>query len=580
MNMEKFLFQEVTSTEEKYAPIINLEQASEILGLTVEDIKQLLQENLISTISPNISKIRVSDLVAFKYGITGILPIFQGSNASSALQSDNQDTENEIGKGWVFMAKLDHGDGSLYTSKGGTKFHVAFYYVNHENLKLRKVLTANSEEEVLSKMNLFKENLAMSKSRYFETDQKLEAVASGDVHAFKEVYGEYMEMWSAKDRSEATKKEKKYLYREFILPYFADMNITKITATDVQKFYNQVKIKKDGELRSVSGMKKIRTHLNTIFDFAMNAQGYISKLPTHKVDLPQGKETDKEARFFELEELLEIFADLIAHEKYFLVAKILMGTGLRSQEFLALQWSNIDFEEKTIKISNAMIQSKDEKGNNVQVLGATKTKASVRTIYVGSVVLDALKQWKAYQVKYGIDKKAKELGTEDFVVLDKNGNVHLYHSFHNNYMKHIHNKGTFKHHANWYSFRHCFASYNHSQGVDQMVIKRFMGHTGDNLTEKVYTSIPKEKLLEGAEIYNNFLEKLFEDVEKFIKVLGEEKDRKQQEIILLEQKAKEKEPELIETTEEITEEESNIEMIRQKVNLKKTVTKRTKCYKK
>lgn len=572
--MNKEFYQEIATIKSKYGAFVDLSDSCAILGLSETEIFQLVKENQLTTISPIVPKFQVATLVGFMYNIPQFAFEFQGSNAISALPCHGQYSDNLIERDWVFMAKLRYGEGSLYTSKNRTKFHVAFYYMNLENEKARKVLTADSEEEVLEKMRVFKENLQLLTSE----EDTIPAVRNKKVVTFSQVLNEYMTMWLAKEKTFNSKRDKKYLFENYITPYFGTMEIDKITSTQVQEFYQSIGKNEDGELKSESLLKRIRSNLNAIFDFAYNSQGYIQKLPTYKVELPKGKVTNKEERFFERQELVEIFTDLYSHEKYFLLAKILMGTGLRSQELVALQWKNIDLEAKTIKITNAMVQGESVNGKSVQNLGDTKTKHSVRTIHVGSVVIESLKQWKAYLKTEKIDEKAKKLGTEEFLILSNKGTIQNASDLHKNYIKYIKNHGTFKHHANWYSFRHCFASYNHSQGVDQMVIKRFMGHSGDNLTERVYTSIPKEQLEKGADIYNQFLVELFENVEELVKELAEKK--KQEELIILDSEENNTDTETIETTEVFSQEETEFEVFQRRVNLRKVVTKKTKSYRK
>ncbi len=70
-----------------------------------------------------------------------------------------------------------------------------------------------------------------------------------------------------------------------------------------------------------------------------------------------------------------------------------MFSGLRIGEALALKWQNIDFENKTLKIEQAITQIPkfDNEGNvinRVTVVGDTKTTCSVREIPVADIVIE------------------------------------------------------------------------------------------------------------------------------------------------------------------------------------------------
>ena len=81
----------------------------------------------------------------------------------------------------------------------------------------------------------------------------------------------------------------------------------------------------------------------------------------------------------------------------------LMFSGLRIGEALALKWQNIDFENKTLKIEQAITQIPkfDSDGNvvnRVTVVGDTKTTCSVREIPVADIVIETLKEWREKQI--------------------------------------------------------------------------------------------------------------------------------------------------------------------------------------
>lgn len=81
--------------------------------------------------------------------------------------------------------------------------------------------------------------------------------------------------------------------------------------------------------------------------------------------------------------------------KYKTFFKLILATGMRTGEALALKWQDIDFQEKTISINEAASYI-PEIGTIYQ---EPKTKASMRTIVVSDTVIVSLKELKLSQTE-------------------------------------------------------------------------------------------------------------------------------------------------------------------------------------
>ena len=69
---------------------------------------------------------------------------------------------------------------------------------------------------------------------------------------------------------------------------------------------------------------------------------------------------------------------------------------MRTGEVFALTWNDIDFENKTIRVTkNAYYKRKNKKGR--WYLGTTKTENSSRTIYMCDTLCNLLKKYKTEQ---------------------------------------------------------------------------------------------------------------------------------------------------------------------------------------
>jgi integrase len=93
--------------------------------------------------------------------------------------------------------------------------------------------------------------------------------------------------------------------------------------------------------------------------------------------------TEKEVKTFDPEDLTTLFAACTRYQ--FVVFETLLKTGLRMQEAMHLEWTNVDFRRKTIRVRERF----DSDGHNVTI----KDRAE-RTIPLSDDLATTLKAWK------------------------------------------------------------------------------------------------------------------------------------------------------------------------------------------
>lgn len=407
----------------------------------------------------------------------------------------------------LLMNSTQYGDGSFYYPKGSDKLHFAFYYDDTQGIKKRKVMSGANRIEIINKHSAF-----------FGNEQR--TVLSHSL-TYGEVLDEYISFYKAKKRADITQDKVLGILKNHTRPYFEDMKINEIKAIDIQNFLNSLTTLPDGRKRSTNSLKKIYTYTKSSFQYAYE-NNYIEKVPIYSVELPKGSTTPKDSKVFEYNELIEHLSDTYTNKKYYLISMMLLSTGLRPQEFLALRWSNIDYKNKVISITTAINQVYKDPNNPKAGFtfkeGTTKNENSVRKVFLTDTMVMLLKQWKKLMKDEGYLVKAKELKTDDFIILSKTGKFYRMQTLIRNYTKHIENNGIYKHKCNFYKFRHSFATFANEQRIQDTVISELMGHScGDrSITKQVYISNTKSLIHESNKLYNDFLEKVIADVEKNI----------------------------------------------------------------
>jgi len=148
-------------------------------------------------------------------------------------------------------------------------------------------------------------------------------------------------------------------YELHIKPIFGDMKLDKIKPSLIASWQNNLLDK-----LSSSRVGIIRTIFYTILDDAFRDE-YITKNPISLIRGPK-KEEVRLKKPFSISEINKILDFITPKMKaYFAIG---FYTGMRTGEIIALKWTDIDFDKKTIDISKAIRQG---------VESVLKTKSSM-----------------------------------------------------------------------------------------------------------------------------------------------------------------------------------------------------------
>ncbi len=201
------------------------------------------------------------------------------------------------------------------------------------------------------------------------------------------------------------------------------------------------------------------------------------------------------------------------------IATLAFATGMRGEEFLALKWSDIDFDARSISVSQASVRQhrKDEDGGKKweRGIGQVKTKSSVRVLYFGETLKQLLLSWKNEVEASAEYKKALRTGNADYLFLDAHGQLANVDYLRNNFHNHFARREFIDRPITFHMFRHSYATWAKSNGVEPFVIKSWMGHSmKGNITEDVYTSVTKEMADTAVGIMDAFLAELIAEAKK------------------------------------------------------------------
>lgn len=95
----------------------------------------------------------------------------------------------------------------------------------------------------------------------------------------------------------------------------------------------------------------------------------------------------------------DLFIEEVKNDYYYEAYMVLLLTGMRIGEFSGLQWEDIDFEKKIIKINRSMTTAYVD-GKKIEELTSPKTFNSYRTIPFFADIESYLKSWRVKQDEY------------------------------------------------------------------------------------------------------------------------------------------------------------------------------------
>ena len=243
----------------------------------------------------------------------------------------------------------------------------------------------------------------------------------------------------------------------------ADIPVENLTADALQKYVN--KLVDDGYALST-----IKKQAYLIGEFA----NYCDIRSIRKVKLPKESSVRKHKREViaytrdEQDALMEILSRGDSPAYY--AAILMLETGMRAGEALALGWSDIDWRRKSLRICKTIVNLGNSKQSFVQ--NSAKSYSSNRTIALSSRAYDLLKYMRSVD------------DFDEFVFHNERGD-HLNYEAVRWWIKKACNKAGIPYYG-MHVFRHTFATNCYEKGCDVKVLSKFLGHSDVTITYNIY----------------------------------------------------------------------------------------------
>ena len=293
--------------------------------------------------------------------------------------------------------------------------------------------------------------------------------------------------------------------RLYIEPKLDVYQLEEVTPDVCQKLIVEMK---DRGL-SYSTTKKAYDAMNDCFRFAVDRQEIpFSPMQTVKMPAKEKFKTKRkdaqEARALKVEEETAFFAELdrktASTDRYVYRYRdaftLDINTGLRIGELVALDWTDVNFEARTMNIwkTAVMVKERDENGDPIgkvsQIIQETpKTNKSNRTVPLNKKAFSALKRLKA------------QAGNSPYVFPTQTGARLVMASLEKQYANvaaHCAIEGT-----SFHSLRHTFATRLFEKGADVKKVSALLGHSSVQVTYNTYIDVIQESKAEVVQLLDD-----------------------------------------------------------------------------
>ena len=298
--------------------------------------------------------------------------------------------------------------------------------------------------------------------------------------------------------------------RLHIAPALGDLPLGEVTPLKIQTFLYQLQAEKRLSQRTISLNKSV---LVQMYDYAMEL-GLVENNPTRNAKLPRQsrKIDDGDSKVIPIAQREKLLKAAESDPILCPILTLLMLTGMRIGEALALQWKHVDFQNRTISIQQSLTRELEFDGEGrtkktAAALGVTKTRCSRRVIQAPDLVLQRLREWMRYLSKRKGGLEA--LVPEGFVFCStRTMGMRTYSGFRASFRHFLERNGFGDQHLNLHRFRHTYASMLLEQEISPKVVQKLLGHRDISTTLGVYSHVVPEVFTGVTAVVNTASEQL------------------------------------------------------------------------
>ena len=301
-------------------------------------------------------------------------------------------------------------------------------------------------------------------------------------------FGEWMDFWYQtyikSGLRPATQNTYESTIYQHIIPQLGKIPLCQLTQKDLQQFYAH--LKKEGRLvrteqcgKGLSDrmVRMCHAKCRAALDQAVQ-ENLIRTNPAVGCKLPPKR--SREMQVLSRQELQRFLIQAKA-DGYFELFLLDLSTGLRRGELLALQWTDLDVENRTLAVTKQV-----NRINGELVVSPPKTRNSVRTLALPQQAVDLL-----------IAEHKRHPRNPYLFPSPKTGTMYDPDAFRRTHDKIL--KAIGAEHIRFHDLRHTFATLSLKSGVDVKTLSGALGHYSAGFTLNTYTHATAQMKQDAAD---------------------------------------------------------------------------------
>ncbi|MEH7610764.1 site-specific integrase [Gottfriedia acidiceleris] len=315
---------------------------------------------------------------------------------------------------------------------------------------------------------------------------------------FNEIYTQWFTNHS-KTIKLSTMKSIESKFKKHILPRFGKLKIKVINKTYCQKMINEI-------AQKISSVNDIKIQANQVFKYALKMD-IISKNPMEHVIVPRNlkemftEEFEANKRTYWKKDEIKQFLVITKNEldlRDYVLFHLLIYTGARKGELLALTWDDIDFKAGSVRLAKTLFHHKGQ-----FIVQTSKTKESKRLISLDDMTLSLLKKWRIRQKESNL-AAMNYIDTRNMVFTRDDGSP-MRLAYPNEKLDILIRKHKL-HRITVHGFRHTHASLLFEAGASIKEVQERLGHSDIKMTMDIYTHVTDTVKEQTAEKFQRYIE--------------------------------------------------------------------------
>ena len=305
----------------------------------------------------------------------------------------------------------------------------------------------------------------------------------------------WYELYAKPNVRPATADRYHLIIETYTIPRIGRIKLSKLTSRDLQKLYKD--LMEHGRIQTRSGkgnpglssttVRSVHLTLHCAFERAVKER-LISRNPTDDCIAPKVQKIEMKTL---LPEHLKAYLDAATARDVLPMFYLELVSGLWKGELVALLWSDLDADHKTIFVSKQYVRNP----SGEVILSRPKTETSVRQVSIPQGAVDLL-----------IQEHDKHPDNPYMFPSPVTGEMYHPDSVVKLHEKILEDAGL--EHIRFHDLRHTFATLALQNGVDVKTVSSMLGHYDAGFTLRTYTHATRQMQNQAAETMGNFMAKV------------------------------------------------------------------------